>query len=205
MGLLARLGFAPIAWGSKASAVKFDKPQTMNPKARAIVDMVAGGTPVCNSDMDDLHPDMSSSAAEIYASSIALAEFLHLTYVNEELTFGKVKPFHILVDNSTAIAFAKCATKCSKLRHIDCRQRWVQALRDRTICDLIKVGTDDNLSDIFTKILGPSKFESLRDRMMVACDMPTPDELKATVVEPSASGERINKRRKRRLQLTPSG
>ena len=34
---------------------------------------------------------------------------------------------------------------------------------------LVKVGTDDNLSDIFTKILGPNKFESLRDRMIDGC------------------------------------
>ena len=65
MGLLARLGFAPIVWGSKASAVQFDEPQTMDPEARAVVDLVAGGTPVCNADMNDLHPDMSSAAAEI--------------------------------------------------------------------------------------------------------------------------------------------
>ena len=71
--------------------------------------------------MDDLHPDMSSAAAaEIYALSIALAELLHITDVNKEMGFGKIKPINILVDNSTAIAFARYATKCSKLRHIDC-------------------------------------------------------------------------------------
>ena len=102
-------------WGSKASVVQFDEPQTMNPETRAVVDLVTGGTPVCNSGMNDLHPDMSSAAAEIYASSIALAEFLHITYVNEEMGFGKIKLINILVDNSTTIAFAKCATKRSKL------------------------------------------------------------------------------------------
>ena len=100
MGLLARLGFAPLTWGSKARAVQFDEPQTMTPNARAVVDLVAGGTPVCNSDMNYLHPDMSSAAAEIYTSSIALAEFLHITYVNEEMGFGKIKPINILVHNS---------------------------------------------------------------------------------------------------------
>ena len=89
-----------------------------------------------------------SAAAEIYAPSIALAEFLHITYVHEEMSFGKIRPVNILADISTAIAFAKCATKCSMLRRVDCRQRWVQAPRDRTICDLVKVRTDDNLSDI---------------------------------------------------------
>ena len=179
----------------------------MNPEARAVVDLVAGGTPVCNADMNDLYPDMSSAAAKIYASSIALAEFLHITYVNEEMGFGKIKPINILVDNSTAIAFAKCASKRSKLRPIDCRQRWVQALRDRTSCDLVKVGTDDNLSDIFTytKILGPNKFESLRDRMMVACTMPTPEELKdAAAVTPATSERRSTRRKRRPVHLSGS-
>ena len=85
----------------------------MNPEARAVVDLVAGGTPVCNADMPDLHPDMSSAAAEIYASRIALAEFLHVTYVNEEMGFGKIKPINILVDNSTGI------TETSRRRNED--------------------------------------------------------------------------------------
>ena len=91
--------------------------------------------------------------------------------------FGVIKRINILVDNSTAIALAKYATKQSQLHHINCRQRSVLALQDRTICDLVKVGTDDNLSDIFTKILGPNKIESLRDRMVVACSIPTAQEL----------------------------
>ena len=57
---------------------------------------------------------------------------------------------------------------------------------------------DDNLSDIFTKILGPNKFESLRDCMMVACNMPTPEELKAAAVVTPAANERRSTRRKRR-------
>ena len=36
--------------------------------------------------------------------------------------FRKIKLVNILVDNSTAIAFAKCATKHSELCHIDCSQ-----------------------------------------------------------------------------------
>ena len=112
--------------------------------------------------------------------------------------FGKIKPINILIDNSTAIAFAKCATKHSKLRHIDCRHRWIQALRDRTICDLVKVGIDDNLSDIFTKILVPNKFKSLHDCMMVACSMPTPEKLKAEAPPAPSNCRRKGAQRKRR-------
>ena len=61
------------------------------------------------------------------------------------------------------------------MRHIDCRQLWVRALRNRKLCKLVKVGTEENLSDMFTKILdlGPIRFEQLRDRMMVCEPLPT--------------------------------
>ena len=59
------------------------------------------------------------------------------------------------------------------MRHIDCCQLWVQALRNRKLCKLIKVGTEENLSDMFTKILGPIRFEQLRDQMMVREPLPT--------------------------------
>ena len=68
---------------------------------------------------------------------------MHLSYINDEMGFGPISPLHIGVDNSTAIAFSENSNKRSKLCHIDCRQLWVQALRDRNLCRLVKVGTDD--------------------------------------------------------------
>ena len=69
---------------------------------------------MCNADMADLHPDMSSAAAEIYAASVALGEFMHLSYINDEMGFGPISPVHIGVDNSTAIAFSENSNKISK-------------------------------------------------------------------------------------------
>ena len=135
----------------------------MTDKTKQAVESVAGGIPVCHPEMDDLHADMSSAAAEVYAASVALGEFLHLSYVEDEMGFGTIRPIVINVDNTTAIAFSENSTKRSKMRHIDCRQLWVQALRDRGLCKLVKVSTDDNESDLFTKILGPIRFEFLRD------------------------------------------
>ena len=172
LGLLAKLGTAPIVWGSKASAVKFGDWDTMSSHTKKAVDSVAGGTPVCHPDMDDLHADMSSAAAEVYAASVALSEFLRLSYIEDEMGFGTIKPIVINVDNTTAIAFSENSTKRSKMRHIDCRQLWVQALRDRKLCKLVKVSSEDNESDLFTKILGPIRFEFLRDRMMVEEPIP---------------------------------
>ena len=177
LGSLAMFGTCPIQWSSKASAVQFGEMSIMTPGAQAAVEAVTGTVPVCHPCMPDLHPDMSSAAAEIYAASVALGEFMHLSYINDEMGFGPISPLNIGVDNSTAIAFSEHSNKRSKLRHIDCRQLWVQALRDRNLCRLVKVGTEENLSDMFTKILGPIKFEAVRDKMMY--NHPLPEAAKA--------------------------
>ena len=116
--------------------------------------------------MTDLHPDVSSAAAEIYAASVALSEVLHLSYICDEIGDPMELPVRILVDNAAAIAFASDRVRRSKLKHIDVRQEWVQALRNHQVCRLEKVDTKDNLSDLMTKILDIETFEGLRGRMM---------------------------------------
>ena len=79
---------------------------------------------------------------------------------------------------------------------------WCAALCDRTICDLVKVRTDNNLSDIFTKILGPNKFKYLRDHMTVACSMLTPEELKTeSPAAPATSGHKGVRCKRRPVRL----
>ena len=81
-------------------------------------------------------------------------------------------PIEIGVDNATAITFASGTVKKSKLRHIDARQDWVQALRDSELVKLVKVPTKDNYADLMTKILEPETFTNLRDGMMVNVAIP---------------------------------
>ena len=73
------------------------------------------------------HP---SAAAEIFAASVALNKLLHLGYVTSELGLSYPQPIMLEVDNATAITFLKDQVRRSKLRHLDCRQAWVEALRD---------------------------------------------------------------------------
>ena len=116
--------------------------------------------------MSDMHADVSSGAAEIYAASVALSETLHMSYIMSELGMEMSMPLRILVDNAAAIAFSKSQVRRTKMKHIDVRQAWVEAVRDSNVCVLDKVGTSDNLADFFTKILDFPRFEDLRDRMM---------------------------------------
>ena len=76
-------------------------------------------------------------------------------------------------DNATAILFAKDTVRRSKLRHIDARMAWVEALRDETIVKFVKVGTEDNLADLNSKLLNPVRFKYLVDKILVQRWLPT--------------------------------
>ena len=178
LGYVSMCGTAPIGWGSKASSVNFDdrlasiaescNPSRNNPKGKRIW----APEPTCHSRLKELHPDMSSGAAEIYAASVTLTEVMHLSYLMEEMGHEMTLPYTIRVDNTAAIAFSKGNVRRSKLKHIDVRQQWVQYLRDKKLCRLEYVNTKENLADFYTKILDTDTFERLRGQMMVERPLP---------------------------------
>jgi hypothetical protein len=142
-GYIALLNDAPVLWGSKVSSVAFAHPM-----------------------IGEAHPDVSSGAAEVYAAANATFEFLHLSYVADELGIDFPVPFTLQMDNTAAKSFADKTAFKTKMKHIDCRQEWVRTLRDKKICTPVHVPTADNLADIFTKILSADTFIRLRDRIM---------------------------------------
>ena len=76
------------------------------------------------------------------------------------------KPLTMQIDNKAALAFSDNSAFKTKLKHIDCRQKWVKTLRDKNIIRTKHVKSENNLADIFTKILDQDTFERLRNRMM---------------------------------------
>ena len=142
-GFIATLNGAPVLWGSKVSSVAFAHP-----------------------DIGEAHADISSGAAEVYAAGNATFEFLHLSYTADEMNINFPKPIIMQVDNKAAIAFSDNSAFKTKLKHIDVRQKWVQTLRDKDIIDTKYVRSEDNLADLFTKILDEHTFTKLRDRIM---------------------------------------
>ena len=143
-GVLAMVGTAPVMWGSKVTSIAFAHP-----------------------DIGEAHPDRSSGAAEVYAAANATCDVMHLSYCIREM--GNIvfpKPFPLLMDNTTAEAFANNSCFKSKLKHIDVSQRWVKCLRDHSIMTPVHVNTHDNLADFFTKVLGTQPYTKFRDAMM---------------------------------------
>ena len=77
-------------------------------------------------------------------------------------------PFALEVDNDTARISANATAQRPKLKHINCHQEWVKALRNENVCNTVHIPTKDNLADIFTKILPSGDFIRLRDQLLHA-------------------------------------
>ena len=71
-GFIAILNEAPVLWGSKVSSVTFAHPG-----------------------IGEAHADVSSGAVEIYAAANATFEFLHMSYVADELGVAFPKPLKL--------------------------------------------------------------------------------------------------------------
>ena len=142
-GFIATLNGSPVLWGSKVSSIAF-----------------------AHADIGEAHADISSGAAEVYAAGNATFEFLHLSYTADEMGIGFPKPIMMHVDNKAAIAFSDNTAFKTKLKHIDVRQEWVQTLRNKSIIETKHIKSEENLADIFTKILDEATFTRLRDRIM---------------------------------------
>jgi hypothetical protein len=70
------------------------------------------------------------------------------------------------MDNTAAEIFCNETAFKTKLKHIDCRQEWVRALRNHSILTPVHVPSPENQADFFTKILPVNTFQGFRDRMM---------------------------------------
>ena len=137
----------PIHWCSKVSSVAFAHPS-----------------------IGEAHADMSSGASEVYAAGNAAQDLLHFSYCIDEMGLTKCtdfpKPMTLQMDNTTAEVFTNDTAFKSRLKHIDVRQEWVKCLRNKSIIIPVHVPTEDNLADLFTKILHEPTFVKLRDQMM---------------------------------------
>ena len=84
LGYVTVYGRVPIGWGSKVSSVSFDGWAHESQPSRGRSTHPCS-TPTCHAAMLDMHADVSSGAAEIYAASVALSETLHMSYIMSEL------------------------------------------------------------------------------------------------------------------------
>jgi hypothetical protein len=94
----------------------------------------------------------SSAASEVYAFSEAVKDARLLLWQAEEIGINVKYPFQLQEDNSAIVSFQQSTTPYSKLRGVyNLRHNWVAELRDKGVVTAVKVHTDKNIADLFTK------------------------------------------------------
>jgi hypothetical protein len=76
------------------------------------------------------------------------------------------EPLLMQMDNKAAEAFTNKTAFRSRLKHIDCRQKWVKTLQNHEVLHAVHVPGTENMADMSTKILDTATFIRMRDRMM---------------------------------------
>lgn len=101
---------------------------------------------------------LSSTEAEYIASTHATKEAIWLRAFLQEIGWQQNTPMEINCDNQGAITLAKDNKFHSRTKHIDLRYHFIhEAVEDERI-KINYISTDENITDIFTKLLAKAKF-----------------------------------------------
>jgi hypothetical protein len=110
----------------------------------------------------------SSTEAELVALDHAAAEAVFLREVIDYMGVPQKEPTPLHEDNSGCVHLAEHEASFRKTKHMHVKYFYVRELVEEKTVRIVQCGTDDQLADIFTKILGPSKFLMFRQRLMGA-------------------------------------
>ena len=101
---------------------------------------------------------LSSTKSEYITLTHAAKEAIWLqTFINE-VTGISIKPLTILGDNQGLLALARDNKYHSRTKHIDLQYHFICEAVDDAKIKLEYVPTEDNIADIFTKLLAKPKF-----------------------------------------------
>jgi len=109
----------------------------------------------------------SSTAAEYVALSEVVSEVKIIINLLKDLGETINQPIKIYEDNTGAIALAKYGNLTKNSKYIEVHSHYIHENYNLGIIDIIKINTDDNLADIFTKSLGSTKFKKFRNLLKI--------------------------------------
>ena len=104
---------------------------------------------------------LSTAEAEYIIVGSCCTQLLWMKQMLED--YGIVQnTFIVYCDNTSAINISKNPIQHSRTKHIDIRHHFIRELVENKSIVIEHIATDKQLANIFTKVLGSSKFISLR-------------------------------------------
>ena len=87
----------------------------------------------------------------------------HISYVARDLGIDVPAVLPLETDSVAALGFCCAEGASGKMKHIDMRSDWVQDLRDRNLCRLLRVPGNEKPSDFMTKVHPAPDFQRLEE------------------------------------------
>jgi hypothetical protein len=110
---------------------------------------------------------LSSTEAEFTAASEAGKTTLYWRSILHEVGFSQYLPTLLLYeDNTGALHMANTQQPTGRTRHMDTKYFALQDWVEHDQIDVTQMGTANNISDAFTKVLGRIKFYEQTDVIM---------------------------------------
>jgi len=107
----------------------------------------------------------SVTEAEYVALAECIKELMHIQFMLEEMEFDVEIPMLLLTDSMGAIRMAKYKRVNNRTKHIDVRYHFAREQVRSGALRLVKVTTEDNVADMFTKYLGKIQLDRLLSKM----------------------------------------
>ena len=108
----------------------------------------------------------SSTFAEYVALSEAVTDVIFFkNMLNETFKVETKDPIKVYEDNSGALTIAKYGNYTKNSKHIEVQYHYVNESYEKGLINVIKIKSENNLADIFTKSLRKYIFSRLRDKL----------------------------------------
>ena len=108
----------------------------------------------------------SSTHAEIVSASTIANEAVWFRGFLDENGLPQHAPTPLHMDNSAVYALSRDFSSCVRTRHIERRHFGVRELQHRKEIETVKVASEDNWSDLFTKVHTRVPFEGMIRKIM---------------------------------------
>ena len=127
-----------------------------------------GGLPITWNSMKQRVVALSTCEAEYIAISSAAYQSLWISLLIKELMSVEENLVRILVDNKSAMELTRNPVYHNRRKHIDTRHHFIRDCIEEGLIKLDYVRTEDQLADLFTKLLGRVKFYEFRAK--ISCE-----------------------------------
>ncbi|KAK3015077.1 hypothetical protein RJ639_007464 [Escallonia herrerae] len=114
-----------------------------------------------------------STKAEYNAATLAAQECTWLRRLVNDICHPIDKPVQIYCDNLSTIRLASSPIFHARTKHIEVHYHFIREKVLEEEIDLIKVDTNEQVTDLFTKALAQAKFEKFRARLSLVSQVST--------------------------------